>query len=208
MKEGVFIVFLSSLQLCDWLKLTCTLFFVSHTPRWSFRNNVQCVYTHLRWWISQPACFRPRNRVWSGMKHLEEEPERDGHLSNPWRSDSLRLLFPSLSLLPSDRDDFCLFFSARNVSPSNHADRARGACRSISLWLMMRIPVACHQLLFSWKTVTDADDFTSSFRLTLPLLLPDVPWRFLSFIKPLFPLPGLWRDWKGEREQRREVLIH
>lgn len=72
-----------------------------------------CVYTHLRWWISQPARFGPRNRVWSGMKHLEEEPERDGHLSNPWRSDSPRLLFPSLSLLPSDSGRFLFIFFQR-----------------------------------------------------------------------------------------------
>ncbi len=134
------------------------------------------------------------DQVWTlRAKTRERDAQKDGHLSNPWRSDSPRLLPPSLW---SGR--FLFIFQCEKCQP----EPGLGARHNISPWLMMRIPVACHRLLFSWKTVTDADDFIWSFRLTLPYVLPtlaaDVPWRFLPFIKPLFPLPGLWRDWKGE----------
>ncbi len=64
MREGVVIVFCfvcSTVIGWYWHKLLS----VSHTPLRSFRNNVQRVYTQQRWWISQLARFRPRNRVWT-----------------------------------------------------------------------------------------------------------------------------------------------
>lgn len=73
MRKGVFIVFCfvcSTVIGWNWH----THLSVSHTHLRSFRNNVQRVYTQQRWWISQPARFRPRNRVWTWK--LEREMHR------------------------------------------------------------------------------------------------------------------------------------
>ncbi len=160
MREGVVIVFCfvcSTVIGWYWHKLLS----VSHTPLRSFRNNVQRVYTQQRWWISQLARFRPRNRVWTWTLKLERERRTERWPSiKPMEKWFPRLLSP-LSVL----DDFCLFFSARDVS----SDRVHGTIFPLDWWC-----VVCHRLLFSWKTVTDADDFISSFRLTLPYL------RYLS----------------------------
>lgn len=103
-----------------------------------------------------------------------------------------------------------VYFSARETSAHRITRTgARGAWR-ISPWLMMRIPVVCHQLLFSLKNCYGCRWLHIELLSSHPPALATCArrWGFLSFIKPLFPLPGLWRDWKGERGQRREVLIH
>lgn len=211
MKEGVFIVYVQFAAL--WLAEIDMRSFLWVTPPDNpsgIMCSVRTVHTASVMNISARTLQAQKQSLISYEALRGRRTERRPSIK-PVKKWFLEITFSlSLSLLPSDLDEFGLFFSTRNVSPSNHTDRARGAWHNISPWLMMRIPVACHQLLFSWKTVTDADDFISSSLGSHPPALATCPrrWGFLSFIKPLFPLPGLWRDWKGERGQRREVLIH
>ncbi len=158
MREGVVIVFCfvcSTVIGWYWHKLLS----VSHTPLRSFRNNVQRVYTQQRWWISQLARFRPRNRVWTWTLRAKTG-ERETHRKMAIDQTHGEVI-PEITSPLSVLDDFCLFFSARDVSP----DRVHGTIFPHDWWC-----VVCHRLLFSWKTVTDADDFISSLQLTLPYL--------------------------------------
>ncbi len=191
MREGVVIVFCfvcSTVIGWNWHKLLS----VSHTPLRSFRNNVQRVYTQQRWWISQLARFRPRNRVWTWTlraKTGERETYRKMAIDQTHGEVIPEITFPSFC---SGRFLFIFQCERCQLRP--------GAWHNISTWLMIcRVSPVIVFLKNSYGCRWLHIKFPSHPPIPpLPVLAADVPWRFLPFIKPLFPLPGLWRDWKGE----------
>jgi len=141
------------------------------------------------------------------MKHLEEEPERETAIYQtreeviPWDYFSLSLTFAIWS------GRFRFIFSARQTSAHRITRPGlgeRGAIFPRDWWcvFLLRVTGYC----FPEKQLRM--QMTSYGAPLVLTLLRARRWCSLSFIKPLFPLPGLWRDWKGERGQRREVLIH
>lgn len=144
-------------------------------------------YTQLPWWISQLARFRPRNRVWSGMKHLEEEPERDAE-----RRPSIKPVkkwFPeitfSLSLtfaIWSGRFRF-IFQHEKRQPIESHGPGSGSVVQYFphDWWcvFLSRVTSYC----FPEKQLRmQMTSYRAPLVLTLPRSLPaltvDVPWRF------------------------------